>query len=156
MYLNSAITSDQILAALKKEHAKDIWFEELRLSSGLLWQGRVDFMALNVSPAAGNKGTAYEVKVSKADFKKDTYDKQRGARLYSDHFFYIAPVGVITPSQVPDWAGLKTVEWKCPSGRTPYLLIREVLPAPKRDKEPPSWGLVCSLVRNALRHGGAL
>lgn len=156
MYLPADITSDKILDALKKAHSKDIWFEEVRLSSGFILQGRIDFMSLSVSPATGNKAVAYEVKVSKADFRRDTYEKQRGARLYSDQFYYIAPAGIIKTDEVPDWAGLKTVEWKCPKGRTPYLMIKEVLTAPKRDKEPPSWGLVCSLVRNAARHGGAL
>lgn len=156
MYLNSTITSDQILDALKKSHEKDIWFEELRLSSGFILQGRVDFLSLAPSPAAGNRAIAYEVKISKSDFKRDTYDKQRGARLYSDQFYYIAPVGIIVNKDVPDWAGLKTVEWKTIKGRPPFLSIKEVITAPKRDKEPPSWGLVCSLVRNTLRHGGAI
>jgi hypothetical protein len=156
MYLNSDITSNHILTALKKVHDKDLWFEEVRLSSGFAWQGRIDFLSLNVSPAAGNKAVAYEVKISKPDFKRDTHEKQRGARLYSDHFYYIAPVGIIDPVLVPDWAGLKVVEWKCPKGRTPYLAIKDVITAPKRDKEPPSWGLVCSLVRNSVKHGGAL
>jgi hypothetical protein len=157
MFRNDQIKADDIIAALQKGHAKDIWFEELRLSSGFVWQGRIDFLALSVSPATGNLATAYEVKISKADFKKDTYDKQRGARLYSDRFFYIAPKGLLKTEDIPDWAGLKEIEWEAGSrNRSPYLMIKEVVPAPKRDKEPPSWGLVCSLIRNAKRHGGSL
>lgn len=156
MYRNDQIKADEIVSALKKLHEKDIWFEELRLSSGFAWQGRVDFLAVSPSPSTGNKAIAYEIKVSRADFKRDTYDKQRGARLYSDQFYYITPVGLLQPDEVPDWAGLRTVEWKAYGNRSPFLAIREAVPAPKRDKEPPSWGLVCSLIRNSARHGGAL
>jgi hypothetical protein len=155
-FRNDTITAVDINNALRKRHTKDLWFEELRLSSGFAMQGRVDFLAVSVSPSSGNKAVAYEVKVTRADFKRDTHAKQRGARLYSDQFFYIAPKGTIPHTDVPDWAGLIEVEWKAFRGGTPYLAFTEVIAAPKRDKEPPSWGLVCSLIRNAKRHGGAL
>lgn len=154
MFTPATTTSDDICAALRKHHAKDLWFEEVRLSSGFALQGRIDFLGLSVAPSTGNKAIAYEVKISKADFRRDTYEKQRGARLYSDQFFYTAPEGIIPHADVPDWAGLIECVWKAPTGRKPYLLLREAIPAPKRDKEPPSWGLVCSLIRNARKHGG--
>ena len=156
MYRNDTITAEDINGALRKRHDKDLWFEELRLSSGFAMQGRIDFLAIAVAPSTGNRAVAYEVKVSRADFKRDTYAKQRGARLYSDHFYYIAPKGTIPEADVPDWAGLIEVEWKVVKGREPFLAFKELITAPKRDKEPPSWGLVCSLVRNASRHGGAM
>jgi hypothetical protein len=153
---NDTITTAEINQALRKKHDKDLWFEELRLSSGFAMQGRVDFLAYSVSPATGNKAIAYEVKVSRSDFRRDTYMKQRGARLYSDMFYYIAPIGVIPHDQIPDWAGLIEVEWKAFKGRDPFLAFKTVITAPKRDKEPPSWGLVCSMIRNAHKYGGAL
>lgn len=156
MYRNDMIKADEINAALRLRHDKDIWFEELRLSSGFAWEGRIDFLALNPSPSTGNKVIAYEVKVSKSDFRRDSHKKQRGARLFSDRFYYVAPVGVIPHDDIPDWAGLFEVEWKAFRGRSPRLAFTEVIPAPKRDKDQPSWGLVCSLIRNAKRHGGAL
>lgn len=120
--------------------------EELRLSSGFGWQGRIDFYAISPSPSTGNLATAYEVKVSKSDFQKDTHAKQRGARLYSDKFYYVTPKGMIQPEKIPDWAGLKEVEWKVLHGEE-YLSITEKIPAPKLDKSAPSWGLVCSMLR---------
>lgn len=158
MYRNDTITSEDICAELRKQHQKDIWFEELRLSSGFGWEGRIDFFALNVAPSTGNKCTAYEVKVSRADFRRDTHKKQRGARLFSDFFFYVAPVGVIPHEDVPDWAGLIEVEWKTRKwgSKEPYLAMSKTIPAPKRDKDQPSWGLVTSLIRNAERKGGSL
>jgi hypothetical protein len=156
MFRNDAITADNIVGSLRRSHSKDIWFEELRLSSGFAWQGRIDFLAISPSPAAGNKAVAYEIKVSKSDFNRDTYDKQRGARLYSDQFYYVAPVGLLKTSDIPDWAGLYEAAWYAPKYSDPHIRLKEVITAPKRDKEPPSWGLVCSLVRNAKRHGGSL
>lgn len=155
MYLDKTITSGEITDYLIAKHQKDLWFEELRLSSGFAWQGRIDFLSLSVSPSNGNLATAYEIKVSKADFKRDTHQKQRGARLFSDKFFYIAPKGVITAEDVPDWAGLIEVTWKTVRSM-PRLMGKEIVPAPKRDKDQPSWGLVCSLIRNSERKGGSV
>ncbi len=159
MYLDKTITADEITDYLIDKHAKDLWFEELRLSSGFAWQGRIDFLSLSVSPSNGNLATAYEVKISKADFKRDTHKKQRGARLFSDRFYYIAPTGIIDPDAVPDWAGLIEVSWKSVryrGGTTVRLIGKEIIPAPKRDKDQPSWGLVCSLIRNSTRKGGSI
>lgn len=156
MYRNDTITADNILGALRRAHSKDIWFEELRLSSGFAWQGRIDFIAISPAPSTGNKAVAYEVKISKSDFKRDTYDKQRGARLYSDQFYYVTPVGLLSTTDIPDWAGLMEAEWHKPRYGDPHIRMKEVVTAPKRDKEPPSWGLVCSLIRNAAKHGGNL
>ena len=156
MFLDKNIDAKTIVGALQKRHAKDIWFEELRLSSGFAMQGRIDFLAISPSPSTGNKAISYEVKVSRGDFKRDTAEKQRGARLYSDQFYYITPAGMLTTAEIPDWAGLFEVSWKALRIGSPVLSFNEVIVAPKRDKEPPSWGLVCSLIRNAKRHGGAL
>ena len=155
MYRNDTIKTPDIEELLAKTHAKDMCFVDLRLSSGFELEGRVDFLAINVSPSTGNRATAYEIKVSRADFRRDNHRKQRGARLYSDHFWYIAPKGVIPHEEIPDWAGLMEVEWYCPSFKNaePYLRIKKVIPAPKRDKEPPSWGMVISMIRNAVKRG---
>lgn len=158
MLRNDTIKTPDIEELLQRLHQKDIWFQELRLSSGFGLQGRIDFLAINPGPATGNRATSYEIKVSRSDFRRDSHKKQRGARLYADEFYYIAPVGIIPHEEVPDWAGLMEVEWKVRSygRREPYLAVTTPIRAPKRDKDSPSWGLVCSLIRNAKRHGGAL
>lgn len=158
MYRNDTIKSGDIEKALFQKHQKDcLCFPELRLSSGFSNLSRVDFYALNVAPSTGNVANAYEIKVSRADFRRDSHKKQRGARLFSDRFWFIAPEGVIPHEEVPDWAGLMEVSWTCQkyfNGGKPYLKIKEVISAPKRDKDGPSWGLVVSLVRNAVKENG--
>ena len=161
MYRNDTITAADIEEALSNKHRKDWNFIDLRLSSGFELEGRVDFLSLNVSPSTGNRIEAYEIKVSRADFRRDNHRKQRGARLYSDKFWYIAPKGVIPPEEVPDWAGLIEVEWSFPSETLlrrlpqakPHLRMKKTIPAPKRDKDGASWGLVVSMLRNAAKRG---
>lgn len=151
MYRDDQIKSSDIIGILRKRHKDDIAVEELRLSSGVASGSgrRIDFWAISPSPAKGNLAIAYEVKTSRTDFKRETHDKQRGARLFSDKFYFIAPPGIIERDEVPDWAGLYEVRWEAPrwGNNKPYLAIREIVPAPKRCKDSPSWGLVCSIIR---------
>lgn len=159
MYRNDTITAAQIEEFLQRLHTKELWFQELRLSSGFGMEGRMDFFAISPSPSTGNKAVVYEIKISRSDFRRDSHQKQRGARLMSDQFYYIAPVGVIPHEEIPDWAGLIEVEWKAVRTRNSTdvrLVHKTIIRAPKRDKDSPSWGLVCSLIRNAKKHGGAL
>ncbi|MBX4388477.1 hypothetical protein K4H03_20500, partial [Mycobacterium tuberculosis] len=90
--------------------------------------------------SAGFKATAYEVKVSRADFRRDTAIKQREARLFSDQFYYVTPAGLLKPEECPDWAGL--IEFNNGS-------LKKVVHAPYRDKDAPTWELVVSLIRNS-------
>lgn len=127
---------------------------EVRIGSGFGQQERrMDVWVIQprgfICPA-----TAYEVKVSRADFRRDIKDplKHRGARLFSDQFYFVAPKGVIPREEVPDWAGLKEVEtvrveYPRPGGPTHQYALRVKLPAPVRSKDAPTWPFVVSLLR---------
>lgn len=99
--------------------------------------------------------TAYEVKVTRADFRRDIKNhlKHRGARLFSDQFYFVAPKGVIPPDEVPDWAGLEEVEVvsrdRPPQygGKVYEYALRQKVPAPTRSKDSPSWPFVVSMLR---------
>ncbi|MGV1801525.1 MmcB family DNA repair protein [Agrobacterium vitis] len=114
-----------------------IWASELALSSGAR---RCDFWTIAPWQSKGYLATAYEIKISRADFKRDTHGKQREARLFSDRFYYVTPVGLLKPEEIPDWAGLIEVS----EGLRNVVLI-----APLRDKDAPSWELIVSLLRNS-------
>ena len=127
----------------------NILFPELRLGSGYcgVSQRRIDLFC--ISSDAGNTTTAYEIKVSRQDFKKDVNDdfKQRGARLYANYFYYVTPTGLLKPEEIPLWAGLIEVdldEYQKGESHCP----REVVSAPLMPKAVPSWGLICSMVRH--------
>lgn len=54
----------------------------------------------------GGKYTAIEIKVSRADFKRDTEEKRRMWRSITHRFVYAVPKGLVDPSEVPTYAGL--------------------------------------------------
>lgn len=129
------ITAKHILDALKVRADDLIWVTELRLFSG---GRRVDFWTLMPSYSNGWRATAYEIKVSRGDFKRDSAEKQDGALQFSDRFWYVTPPGLISPDEIPDFAGLQ--EW---DGEK-FKVIRK---PPMRAKIEPTWELVCSILR---------
>lgn len=130
-------TAGEILDALVAQTGDAIFATELAFCGG---SRRCDFWTISANSSAGFKARAYEIKVSRADFRRDTSLKQREARLFSDQFFYVAPAGLLKPEEVPDWAGL--IEYS--EGK-----LKTAVPAPYRDKDAPTWELVVSLIRNS-------
>lgn len=101
---------------------------------------RIDFWTLHPHEGKGHVATAYEIKVSRQDFKRDSAMKQREARLYSDRFIYVTPKGLVEPDEIPDWAGLE--EW---NGERFLTKVH----APRLSKSSPSWEFVVSLIRSS-------
>ena len=132
-----SMTAEHILDALIAKAGDSIFASELQLSGG---DRRCDFWTISPNSSAGFHAVAYEIKVSRQDFKRDHAIKQREARLYSDRFFYVAPAGMIKKEEVPDWAGLMEFDGES---------LRTVVNAPIRDKDAPSWQFVVSLIRTA-------
>ena len=114
-----------------------IWASELALSTGAR---RCDFWTIAPWQSKGYLATAYEIKVSRADFRRDSHGKQREARLFSDRFYYVTPPALLRSEEVPDWAGLLEIH----DGKS-----KVIVPAPLRDKDAPSWELIVSLLRNS-------
>ncbi|MBQ3421192.1 MAG: hypothetical protein IJH34_05905, partial [Romboutsia sp.] len=154
-----------ILQALHKYYSiwrrerKYIVFPELRLGSGYSGtaQRRIDFFV--ISSCVGNETTAFEIKVSKKDFKKDINNdlKQRGARLYANKFYYVTPKGLLSPEekkQIPIWAGLLEYDFEKNSRCYKNVYFDEVIPAPLHAKAMPSWGLICAITRKVKKLNG--
>lgn len=123
--------------------------QELRIGCGYAGGAdrSIDLWVIEAAATKGCPATSYEIKVSRADFQKDIKQplKQRGARLFSDQFYFVTPPGLLRPEEIPDWAGLLE-----PSSKTNWLhwpTWREVVPAPIRSKDAPSWPLVVSMLR---------
>ena len=144
--MNDKQKTETILEALKRKctswHRCNVLFPELRLGSGYsdIAQRRIDLFM--ISAEKGNYTTAFEIKVSRADFLKDIKNnlKQRGARLYSSNFYYVAPKGMLEPDEIPMWAGL--IEYDFDKKQ-----FQKIIPAPLQNRNNPSWSLICSLVR---------
>lgn len=58
--------------------------------------------------------TAIEVKISRADFKRETDEKRRAWIKHTHRFTYACPAGLIQPEEVPKGLGLW---WVHPNGR---------------------------------------
>lgn len=144
--ISDAKKTEIILQALMQRYERNgrsnVIFPELRLGSGYsdIAQRRIDMFM--ISSEKGNYTTAFEIKVSRGDFLRDIKDeaKQRGARLYSSNFYYVAPKGMLNPEEIPMWAGL--MEYDFENGQ-----FNERIVAPLQSRNTPSWSLVCSLVR---------
>ena len=137
MKMTDAEKTAAIMELLKSRARGLIWAEELAIASGAR---RCDFWTLHPHRGKGYYATAHEVKVSRSDYRRDTYEKQREARLFSDAFYYVTPTGLLKEGELPDWAGL--MEW---DGER-LKVSRE---APHRDKDAPTWELVVSIMRNS-------
>lgn len=135
--MTDAEKTEEILRALKERASDLICATEPQLGAKLR---RIDFWTLHPQEGKGHCATSYEIKVSRSDFKRDSAMKQREARLYSDQFYYVTPVGLVAPEEVPDWAGLQ--EW---NGER----FKFVVHAPKLSKSAPSWDFVTSLIRSS-------
>lgn len=137
--MKDAEKTQEILDALIARADGLIWATEPQLGAKLR---RMDFWTLSPHEGKGHVSTAYEIKVSRSDFKRDSALKQREARLYTDQFYYVAPMGMIQPDEIPDWAGLQ--EWN--GERFKYTIH-----APRLSKSAPSWDFVSSVFRSAGR-----
>jgi hypothetical protein len=133
--MSDAQVTQEILDALIGRAKSLIWATELCIGPK---RRRIDFWSISPHPGKAFRATSYEIKASRADFRRDTPEKQRLARLYSDEFYYVAPKGLLNPDDIPDWAGLQ--EWTGSS-------FRFTVHAPMRDKDAPSWELVTSILR---------
>ena len=57
--------------------------------------------------------TAIEIKVTRADFRRDTEEKRRAWKAHCRRFIYATPAGLLRPSEVPEGCGL----WELDGGR---------------------------------------
>lgn len=129
--------AQEIVEALAASFGDCIFATELAFCQGAR---RCDLWTISANSSAGFKARAYEVKISRADFRRDTAVKQREARLFSDQFYYVTPPALIRTDELPDWAGL--IEYDGTKFKT-------IIHAPYRDKDSPTWELVVSLIRNS-------
>lgn len=133
------ISADDILDALIARSDDLIWASELAVFEHAT--SRIDFWTLEpVGGQIGYRTSAYEIKVSHADYRRDSAEKQAEALRWSDRFWYVTPAGLIGKDDVPEWAGLQAWDGE------KFTVIKR---APRRCKAAPTWPLVISIIRNS-------
>lgn len=88
---------------------------------------RIDFLLFE-----GQEITAVEMKVSKADFRRDTEEKRRAWKNITNRFVYLTPPGLLKPEEVPEGCGL----WECQNGR--IVVVKKAKRNPDPAPFPPS------------------
>ncbi|MCD2136020.1 hypothetical protein LQ424_29800 [Rhodococcus qingshengii] len=58
----------------------------------------------------GATRTAIEVKISRADFLRESEEKRRPWRKITHRFVYATPVGLLRPEEIPDGCGLWEID----------------------------------------------
>lgn len=129
--------TEEITSRLIAQNADKLCVTELPFDG---FRRRIDVWT--VAPIASKKyeAIAYEVKVSRSDFKNDSEEKQRFALRYSDRFFYVTPPSLLQKDEVPTWAGLIELHG------AEFKVIKQ---SPRREKQAPDWALFVEAVRNA-------
>lgn len=97
------VTAPMLLALLAAKHSQDVFVPECKTGGSMQEHGRFDAFAMAKS-WAHPMATGYEIKVSRQDFLRDV--KWRQYLPACNRFFFVAPSGVIDPSEVPEGAGL--------------------------------------------------
>ncbi|WP_166163150.1 hypothetical protein [Chelativorans oligotrophicus] len=131
------MTASEILDALIAASDDCIWATELAFFAGMR---RIDFFTIAPVASRQFRTSAYEIKVSRADYRRDSEEKQSGALKWSDRFWYVTPPGLLTLEELPEWAGLQ--EW---DGKRFHFRRK----APMRRKADPDWLFVVSMLRNS-------
>lgn len=73
---------------------------------------RIDALVIDaMGKDGGYRRTAVEVKVTRADFFRDTEDKRRPWRDHTHRFYYLTPTGLVQPDEVPLGCGLWEADW---------------------------------------------
>lgn len=98
----SAERSPQMLRYYRE---RDIPMAE-EVPEGWTLQGSVPVRRIDALMRESAGYTAIEIKVTRADFKRDTEEKRRAWRAHTRRFVYVTPAGLVNVSEVPDGCGL--------------------------------------------------
>lgn len=119
---------------------------EFRFSTGfsVYAERTIDVFCINCYPSTRHERIAYEIKVSRQDFKRELSEpmKRKPALYISNKFYFVTPPGLIAPALIPPEAGLMET--------TGDKELKVIVPAPQRESYPAPWGTVAMMGRRAL------
>jgi hypothetical protein len=138
------VNAGDVRSALRRRHREGTLIFELRTGTGYMAgePSRIDAWHMEDVLSSGLLRTSYEIKVTRADFKREVADsrKRRLAMLVSNVFYFAAPRGVVPVDEVPPECGLLEL-------REPGEWLETTVKAPYRDGGPSSWHFLASALR---------
>jgi hypothetical protein len=168
--LASTALLDVVQACFHARSSEWVFLRELRVGTGFRNNAaqRLDAFALNCFAHTSMKRVCYEVKISRADFLCEIKQplKRRIGLRYSNEFYFVAPTGLLSTSEIPIECGLLEVgpftTEERQSAFTPLGSLirfdvshstwcRVTVPAPWRDTPGPTWQFVAGMLRNQQR-----
>jgi hypothetical protein len=101
----------RILGMLKEKYRGPHWIgiEELRAGTGFSCGREIDLYCISQYARDGyGYSIAFEIKVSKSDFKNEIADPDKRAPFVenSNQFYYVTPPGILDPGEIPQGCGL--------------------------------------------------
>lgn len=117
--LTARWTERDLLDRLRARHDKTggngpewVYMEHVRSSAGMDCLATIDALAMHLWRSRHHEVHAYEVKVSRGDFRRELADEQAKSaiwRAWVDHFWIVAPASVVPLDELPDrWGLLET------------------------------------------------
>jgi hypothetical protein len=96
---------------------------------------RIDYLLMRISRRSSprHERIALEVKVTRADFKRDTDEKRAAWFGVSDRFAYVTPIGLIKPEELPAGCGLMEYNPEAIFGKD---VLKWKVIAPRRTEPP--------------------
>jgi hypothetical protein len=126
-----------MLKLLRERHAAvagngPVWayLEHVRNAAGFAATRTLDAMALSLWPSRGHELHGYEVKISRADFRRELADGGKADAWHGivDRFWIVAPLGIVPKAELPaTWGLLETDK----AGKK----LRSTVPAPLQTVE---------------------
>ena len=143
------MTTEDLINTIISDHDLSskgwIHFKELRNGTGHKsgGEGFIDLYSFNLYPSSGYKRRAYEMKLTYNDFCHEMRhpQKRRAAILYSNEYYFVAPVGILPKHKIPIECGL--IEITEIKGR---FVQNKTIKAPHYDGAP-NWGFLASICR---------
>ncbi len=154
------MNSENIHAALKDLFGagghETVYLKEFRAGTGFgaFAERYLDAWIMDTFPSSGLTKTAIEIKVSRSDFTREKRSpmKRDSALRISNHFYFAAPKGMLSESDIPDECGLIEIEREFPEGKEGEFFKAEiVVRAPYRECPTASWVFLASIARRAAK-----
>ena len=132
---------------LRKRHADPrewVYIEECPTGAGGRLERFLDAWAMSCWPSERNRRVAFEIKVSRVDFRSEVLNpnKRRNALFFSNEFYFVTPKGLVKPEELPADCGLMEAD-------SDKLEIK--IRSPYRDSIRPTWNFMAAVLRHQGR-----